>query len=155
MTPPWIEVGDDVSPEERRWIHVISDDIIARLAEDKARKWPRLLAEEGVRVIGTVTMIAGLLWTIGEPHLERYVNAMIESHKLASLKDMTSAQHDIDQVRGLAEDGRMNINQLTLKLETLSAKMRDVADSTRETRGDIKLILQRLPQHFGSGNQSP
>lgn len=142
--------SDDFDAEVRRRASEIGEEIAARLSAQQKRNPWNIFLEEAARMIGIAITIFTAAWYVGEPHLERYVDAVIKSKGLAAQTEIAELEKRYDEVQRLVEADRLAINALSLRIEGMNSKLSNVVEGQRETQGDIKLILQRLPRQVGT-----
>jgi len=131
---------DEITRQINEKAQEIADPQIQRLGAK--RTLGRAVFEEVARAAGMAGTLLGIIWFVGEPHLARYIDERLKSMDLAAQADVTRIQSQLNSVSAMAEQDQRNIIALTTRMAAID-------DTTKETRSDIKTILQRLPQRLG------
>jgi len=131
---------DEITRQINEKAQEIADAQIQRLGAK--RTLGRAVFEEVARAAGMAGTLLGIIWFVGEPHLARYIDERLKSMDLAAQADVTRIQSQLNSVSAMAEQDQRNIIALTTRMAAID-------DTTKETRSDIKTILQRLPQRLG------
>lgn len=131
---------DEITRQINEKAQEIADPQIQRLGAK--RTLGRAVFEEVARAAGMAGTLLGIIWFVGEPHLARYIDERLKSMDLAAQADVIRIQSQLNSVSAMAEQDQRNIIALTTRMAAID-------DTTKETRSDIKTILQRLPQRLG------
>ena len=131
---------DEITRQINEKAQEIADAQIQRLGAK--RTLGRAVFEEVARAAGMAGTLLGIIWFVGEPHLARYIDERLKSMDIAAQADVTRIQSQLNSVSAMAEQDQRNIIALTTRMAAID-------DTTKETRSDIKTILQRLPQRLG------
>lgn len=131
---------DEITRQINEKAQEIADAQIQRLGAK--RTLGRAVFEEVARAASMAGTLLGIIWFVGEPHLARYIDERLKSMDLAAQADVTRIQSQLNSVSAMAEQDQRNIIALTTRMAAID-------DTTKETRSDIKTILQRLPQRLG------
>lgn len=131
---------DEITRQINEKAQEIADAQIQRLGAK--RTLGRAVFEEVARAAGMAGTLLGIIWFVGEPHLARYIDERLKSMDLAAQADVIRIQSQLNSVSAMAEQDQRNIIALTTRMAAID-------DTTKETRSDIKTILQRLPQRLG------
>ena len=131
---------DEITRQINEKAQEIADAQIQRLGAK--RTLGRAVFEEVARAAGMAGTLLGIIWFVGEPHLARYIDERLKSMDIAAQADGTRIQSQLNSVSAMAEQDQRNIIALTTRMAAID-------DTTKETRSDIKTILQRLPQRLG------
>jgi uncharacterized membrane protein len=131
---------DEITRQINEKAQEIADAQIQRLGAK--RTLGRAVFEEVARAAGMAGTLLTIIWFVGEPHLARYIDERLLSMNLAGQPDVDRMQAEINRVSQMTEQDQRNIIALTTRMTAID-------DTTKETRSDIKTILQRLPQRLG------
>lgn len=131
---------DEITRQINEKAQAIADAQIEKLGAK--RTLGRAVFEECMRAGGMAATLMGAIWFVGEPHLARYIDARLKIMDFAVSSDVARMQKQVDTIDVMAQQDHAAII-------SLNARMAAIDENTKETRSDIKLILQRLPQRLG------
>jgi len=97
----------------------------------------RATIHETARMVVSVTLISGLVWTVGRPHATELINQTVED-KLHSLEQKI----DDAQMRTLSSQTQLTLQQQ--KLESISKSQDETRTDLRDVQRSLNAILREL-----------